>query len=142
MKPITGGCACGAIRYEAAAEPLVAGHCQCRDCQRMTGTGHASFVAFPEAAVRVTGTPRFHDVIADSGNISSRGFCAACGSFVLARGGGIPGVLTVTAGSLDEPGRFAPQIVVYTSSSHAWDAIDPALPRFARMPPAEGMPAA
>lgn len=40
----TGGCACGAIRYEISSEPLFSNHCQCRDCQRKSGTGgvHAS----------------------------------------------------------------------------------------------------
>lgn len=36
---ITGGCACGAIRYECTAEPVAAMHCQCRDCQHSSGTG-------------------------------------------------------------------------------------------------------
>ena len=30
--PFTGGCACGAIRYECTAEPLYMGNCHCRDC--------------------------------------------------------------------------------------------------------------
>jgi hypothetical protein len=33
-EPYAGGCACGAIRYEIAAEPMAANDCQCRDCQR------------------------------------------------------------------------------------------------------------
>ncbi|MDB5516133.1 MAG: aldehyde-activating protein [Tardiphaga sp.] len=40
----TGGCACGAIRYEIPTEPLVMNHCQCRDCQRKSGTGHGSYL--------------------------------------------------------------------------------------------------
>jgi hypothetical protein len=39
----TGGCACGAIRYEVSAEPIVMFNCHCRDCQKTTGgpyTGH------------------------------------------------------------------------------------------------------
>ena len=71
----TGGCACGAIRYEIAAEPIFAAHCQCRDCQKASGTGHGSFMAFPKAAVRLTGQPRFHESKADSGNTVGRGFC-------------------------------------------------------------------
>ena len=62
-----GGCRCGAIRYEIAAEPMFAGHCQCLDCQRETGGGHASFMAFPADAVKLTGTPRFYEAKADSG---------------------------------------------------------------------------
>ena len=35
----TGGCACGAIRYEIADEPIAMLDCQCLDCQQMSGTG-------------------------------------------------------------------------------------------------------
>ena len=45
-KAYTGGCACGAIRYEISAEPLVMSDCQCRDCQRKSGTGHGSYLTF------------------------------------------------------------------------------------------------
>ena len=45
-KAFTGGCACGAIRYEIPAEPLVMSDCQCRDCQRKSGTGHGSYLTF------------------------------------------------------------------------------------------------
>jgi hypothetical protein len=129
-----GGCACGAVRYRISAEPLVAGHCQCRDCQRITGTGHASMIGFPEAAVQITGVLKFHAVKADSGSTASRGFCPECGAFVAARSSGMPGMMTIAAGSLDEPERFAPQMAVYTKSGNAWDHLDPALPRFAAMP--------
>lgn len=138
----TGGCACGAVRYEIAAEPMMAGHCQCRDCQRATGTGHSSMMAFPEAAVRLTGKPRFHDAKADSGSTVSRGFCPECGSSVIGKTSGIPGMVTIAAGSLDDPTRFKPQMVVYTSSGHAWDPVDPKLAAFAKMLPPEAMPAA
>lgn len=43
----TGGCACGALRYEAAAQPIFENHCQCRDCQKRSGTGHGSYLTFP-----------------------------------------------------------------------------------------------
>ena len=70
-----GGCLCGAIRYEITAEPLFGGHCQCRDCQHESGGGHTSFMAFPSDAVKLTGTPRFYESKADSGNTMGRGFC-------------------------------------------------------------------
>ena len=79
-----GGCQCGAIRYEITAEPMMAGHCQCLDCQHETGGGHASFLAFPADAVKLTGTPRFYEVKADNGNTMRRGFCPTCGSPVVA----------------------------------------------------------
>jgi hypothetical protein len=48
----------------------------------------------------------------------------------------MPALFTVHAASLDEPGRYEPQMVIYRARAHAWDRIDPALPAFDRMPPA------
>jgi len=42
--PFSGGCACGAIRYECAAEPLYMVNCECRDCQRATGSAYCAVV--------------------------------------------------------------------------------------------------
>jgi len=130
-----GGCLCGAIRYEIAAEPMIAGQCQCLDCQHETGGGHTSFMAFPTDAVKLTGTPRFYEVKADSGNAMRRGFCPTCGSPVVGATSGLPGVTTISAGSLDDPSVFKPQFVCYTSRGHAWDRVDPAVPSFPKMPP-------
>lgn len=133
-----GGCGCGAIRYEIAAEPMFAGQCQCLDCQHQTGGGHASFIAFPADAVRLTGAPRFYESRADSGNTVRRGFCATCGSPVVGHSSGMPDMTTIVAGSLDDPNLFKPQFVVYTSRGHAWDLVDPALPSYPAMPPSAG----
>ena len=43
-RPYTGGCACGAIRYATKHAPVFQNHCQCRDCQRWSGTGHGSYL--------------------------------------------------------------------------------------------------
>lgn len=133
--PFSGGCACGAIRYESAAEPLVAGHCQCRDCQRDSGTGHASHLMLPRAAFKLTGNVKYYESKADSGNLVSRGFCPNCGSPVVSKNSGMPDLVFVRAASLDDPGLFKPSLVVYASSSQPWDYVDPALPKFPKMPP-------
>ena len=39
--PMTGGCQCGAIRYESASFPLLPCTCNCTDCQRQTGSASA-----------------------------------------------------------------------------------------------------
>lgn len=135
MTTYTGGCLCGAVRYEIAAEPIMAGHCQCRDCQRHTGTGHASMIAFPKAAIRMTGEPKFHACKADSGNTVRRGFCAECGSSIMGGTSGMPDMMMIAVGTLDDPGVFKPQMAVYASRGSAWDHLDPGLPRFPLMPP-------
>ena len=55
-KRYIGGCACGAIRYEASSEPIFANHCQCFDCQKRSGTGHGSYLTFAgRAGMTITG---------------------------------------------------------------------------------------
>jgi hypothetical protein len=130
----TGGCLCGAVRYDIAADPLMAFHCQCRDCQRRSGAGHISALLFPAAAVKITGTPRYHATTADSGNQMTRGFCPQCGGWVFGKPGVSPDIIGVTAGSLDDPGLFKPQCVFFSARGQAWDVLDPALTRFATQP--------
>jgi hypothetical protein len=45
-----------------------------------------------------------------------------------------PGVAVITAGSLDNPGAFKPQAVLYASQGHAWDHLNPELPKFEKLP--------
>ncbi|MCM5680166.1 GFA family protein [Schlegelella sp. S2-27] len=130
----TGGCACGAIRYEISVEPLMQNDCQCRDCQHKSGTGHGSYLSFPRSGVKHSGPVTRWDVVADSGNVKTRAFCPTCGSPVYMTFSDMPDVFTVHAASLDDPGRYQPQLVTYTVRGHAWDVLDAALPKFDRMP--------
>jgi hypothetical protein len=51
--PFTGGCACGATRYECGAEPIISINCHCRDCQRASGSPFASVPLGPQAAIKI-----------------------------------------------------------------------------------------
>jgi len=133
-----GSCLCGAVHFESTAEPQVVGHCHCVDCRKSSGTGHCTHVVIPEDALTVSGTLKFYDKPADSGNIVSRGFCPNCGSAVYSRNSGMPGMVFPRASSLDDPDVLTPQMVVYASRAPAWDYMDPALASFAEMP--EGGP--
>ena len=130
----TGGCACGAIRYEGTADPIAAGHCHCRACQHASGAGHASHLMLPKGAISVTGEPKFYDAPADSGNMISRGFCTDCGSPVLTFNSGMPDMVAVRAASLDDPSQFEPMLVVFTETAQAWDPAHEGLPSFPGMP--------
>lgn len=138
--PFSGGCACGAIRYQCSAEPVVTGICQCRACQKYSGAGQVFHVGVPRDALTVTGEPKFHDAPADSGNIVSRGFCPDCGSQVLSRNSAMTDLMFVRGASLDDPTWLEPGIAIYTASAQPWDHLDPALPSFPRMPPPQAMP--
>ncbi len=134
-KPYTGGCACGAIRYAISGEPVFSNDCQCRDCQRESGTGHGSHLTFARAGVTVTGEATRWDMVGDSGNVKTRAFCRVCGSPVFMTFAAMPDIFTVRAASLDDPGRYRPQVVTYGVRGHGWDHLDPDLPKFEHMPP-------
>lgn len=131
----TGGCACGAIRYSIAGEPLFANHCQCRDCQRESGTGHGSYATFARAGVTVTGEAKKWDMVGDSGNVKTRAFCPKCGLAVYMTFAAMPDIFTIRASSLDDPARYKPQAVTYAVRAYDWDHLDSSLTKFETMPP-------
>ena len=135
-KAYTGGCACGAIRYEIPGEPVAMNDCQCRDCQRISGTGHGSYLTFAgRTDVKLEGAATHRDVVGDSGNTKTHAFCPTCGSPVYLTFAAMPNLFTVHAASLDDPSRYKPQMATYAIRGHAWDRLDPALRKFDRMPP-------
>jgi hypothetical protein len=83
----------------------------------------------------ITGAPTYWEVAGDSGNVKVHAFCPVCGTPVFLRFHAMPDLIAVHAGSLDEPGRFAPQVLSYRVCGQAWDAIDASLQAFERMPP-------
>lgn len=135
-KPLTGGCLCGAVRYEIAAELTVTGHCYCEDCRRTSATARATHVMVPEESLKLSGELRAYDKSADSGNIVSRRFCPTCGSAVFSTNSGMLGFAFVRASSLDDLDVITPGVVAYASRAPQWDPVDPALSSFAEMPTA------
>ncbi len=130
-----GGCACGAIRYETNSEPVVQLHCQCRHCQQRSGTGHGSYVVFADrSSMKIAGEPKTWSLAGDSGAEKSHAFCPVCGAPVYLTFPAKPEMIAIHAASLDDPGRFKPQIVTYTVRGHSWDTLDSSLKKFERMP--------
>ncbi|RWP78342.1 GFA family protein [Mesorhizobium sp.] len=131
----TGGCACGAVRYEAKATPIFENHCHCRDCQKRSGTGHGSYLTFSSRAdVTITGTTTEWRVAADNGNVKIHSFCPVCGTPVYLTYTAMPDPITVHAASLDAPGRFNPTVVTYGIRALPWDTMETGLKTFEKMP--------
>ena len=133
-KPITGGCLCGAIRYEARAEPQFAGYCCCSDCRRASGSGFVPFVSFAADALTFSGTSRQFAVNSFPGSDAVRNSCAKCGGLVF---GGIAGkdtTHTIYAGSLDDPSVFKPSIAIFNRDRPDWVVLPPGLKVFETMP--------
>ena len=82
MARYTGGCLCGALRYEATEKPAYEGHCYCADCRKASGSGFIPFMSFPRSAVKFSGKILKHRSKAASGRVAVRNSCAVCGGLV------------------------------------------------------------
>ena len=137
--PFSGGCTCGAIRYECSAEPAFSWNCHCRDCQRASGSAFCPVLYVPRTALTITGEGKYYDVKAESGNNVSRGFCSQCGSPVFIQAELVPHLQGLWAASLDNPSLFQPQVHVWTDCAQPWDYMTPALAKIGKAPNAEQM---
>jgi hypothetical protein len=130
---LTGGCFCGALRYEFDGEPVFKGQCHCRECQFITG-GHPNAVfGLPVAQFRYTkGTPK--SFVRD-GSPTTREFCETCGTHILGRSGRLP-LVNVKVGTLDDPALFgAAQIAVYVKEKQSFHALPENAALFQEFPP-------
>lgn len=130
----TGGCLCGAVRYEAAGEPIVSGQCYCRDCRRASGAAFIPFMLFDAGAIRFTGETRQFRSPTLRGGDAVRNSCPTCGSLVF---GGVVGVdsdHTIYAGSLDDVSRFVPLVAIFTRDRPEWVTVPPGMISFETMP--------
>jgi len=134
MVRFTGGCMCGAVRYECSADPIAMGNCHCRDCQPATGSAFAAAVLVPTSMVSISGEVKYYEVIGDRGAIVRRGFCLICGARLFGRPAASPDIMGIMAGSLDDPSWFRPQADIYTASAQSWDYMNPDLPKFPKLP--------
>ena len=131
---LEGGCLCGAVTYKISGAPIIVAHCYCRDCQRVTGAGHTTGAMFPAEAIKVTGAMSEYRSKGDSGSTVSHLFCATCSSRLFGKNTNMPGVMTVGAGTLNDPGAVTPQVAIFARSRPPWDAPDPNAQSFDTQP--------
>jgi hypothetical protein len=128
--PITGGCLCGAIRYECTAKPLLMLKCHCRDCQKLSGGPYIPVVVVPLSAFTITrGQLKYYRSQSVTGHDNLRGFCANCGSRLTGAENPKRDFIGLTASSLDEPGWFTPTMDIFISDAQNWDLLDPDSPK-------------
>lgn len=122
MATHTGKCLCGEIRYEFAGDPLMAGVCHCKNCQRQSGTAFSTLWGVPRATLRFTaGEPKvYQDSDTDSGATVERWFCGNCGSPIYSAIPEQPDVAFLKTGTLDDTAGFSPQFHVWCRSKQLW----------------------
>jgi hypothetical protein len=135
---ITGGCLCGALRYEATGAPNLMGYCCCADCRKASGSGFIPFMGFTAKHMRFSGEARQTVGRSVRGTDAVRNFCLACGGLVFGGRVGIDENHTVYAGSLDDPDDFQPAIVIFNRDRPDWVVLPAGLTVFETMPGLDG----
>lgn len=132
---LDGGCYCGALRFASTGDPAFQAQCHCRECQYFSG-GHPNVVMIlPESTFTYTkGKPKSFRR-KDLENPVSREFCADCGTQILARGAGLPGMVILKVGTLDDPGLFAgPQMAIHLADKQKFHHVPEGIATFERTP--------
>jgi hypothetical protein len=123
-KRLTGGCQCGAVRYQLATSPLRASICHCRMCQKACGQPFMAFTFVKTPDLRWTrGAPS----VFRSSNMAQRGFCSACGTPLTYQFHS--DAIAVMTGSLDDPTVAPPTEQYGVESMVPWCATIGGLPR-------------
>ncbi len=129
---LTGGCHCGAVRYQVNGAPVYTALCHCNDCRKSSGAPMVAWAAYPEASFSLLrGTPRMFNGTGES----CRNFCPDCGTGLFFRNAKvIPGLVDIQIATLDDPNALPPQIHIQTAERLHWIAHQTEVPNFERYP--------
>lgn len=129
---LTGGCHCGAIRYEVSGKPQHVALCHCKDCRKSAGAPMVSWAAFAEDELKVTkGEPKAFN----SSGETWRSFCADCGTGLFYRNQTfLPGIVDIQSATLDDPDALPAGAHIQTAERIKWMETAHSLPAFERFP--------
>ncbi len=118
----SGGCLCGAVRFEVRWPPLMVATCSCKNCQKQAGSALSIIAVLPRDGLAVTGELTTYVDQAESGNAVFRRFCGRCGSPVVTDtpAAAEQGIIFIKAGTLDEASDLVPSIHYWTCSAQDW----------------------
>lgn len=127
---LSGGCLCGAVRYEASGQPFAVSHCHCRTCRKHNGAPVVTLAGYSVDQVRFSGTAR--SFYASSPGVA-RAFCANCGTPLTWEGdaGELGRILEIHISTFDNPEALAPTAHAFYPERISWFDIADDLPRFA-----------
>ena len=120
--PLTGGCNCGAVRFEISEPLLGSAYCHCSRCQRRTGTAASPSAAVkPGAFLIVSGEDHIRRWNAGDG--TDKAFCGTCGSALFSQDPDNPEIINVRMGSFDGDPGVRPTGRVHVASAAVWEPI-------------------
>ena len=128
--PLTGGCGCGAVRFEVMAPLTGAVYCHCTRCQRRTGTGAAvSGRVAPDSVRVIAGEEHLRGW--KPGDGLEKVFCGACGSALFACDPATGAIRAVRLGTFDTDPGVRPSARQFVAYAAPWEPIpDDGLARF------------
>jgi hypothetical protein len=120
--PLTGGCNCGAVRFEVTEPLVVAGYCHCKRCQRRSGAG-ASANAHPAPGTFriVAGEDRLRVWKPDGGG--EKWFCGECGSSLFGRNPDHADPIGIRMGAFDDDPGIRPSVRQFVDYAAPWEPI-------------------
>ncbi|MEG3164293.1 GFA family protein [Sphingomonas sp. PB2P19] len=128
---LTGGCHCGAVRYEAEGQPQHHALCHCSDCRGSAGAPMVGWIAFKADQVSVTGNPTTYESSASG----RRQFCGRCGTGLFYTNAEmLPGIIDIQSCTLDDVEAVAPDAHIQVAERLAWMKSIDLLPVFERYP--------
>jgi hypothetical protein len=131
---LSGGCYCGAVRYEAKGDAIFKGQCYCRECQYISGGSPNVTMGMPDGSFGYTKGSAKSFQRTDLEAPVTREFCSDCGTHLLSRVPGMPAVL-LKVGTLDDPGDFGEaQMAIYLCDSQPFHAVPEGIPTFDKGP--------
>lgn len=116
----SGGCLCGAVRYEVSGDPVRTMLCQCKNCQRTSGSALSTIALVQRKDLAVTGTLKGYSYSGDSGGVLQINFCPNCGSPVLLNIDAMPDIVSVKVGTFDDTDWYIPQLNIWTGAGQNW----------------------
>lgn len=126
---LTGGCFCGAVRFEVRGPEKFACFCHCHSCQRAAGAPVVAWATYARDAFRITGGA-LHTYSSSPG--VTRGFCSGCGTSISYEHVDRPGEIDLTLNSLDDPGAPTLKAHIWTEDRAPWFEIGDDLPVYVK----------
>ncbi|MDQ5835058.1 MAG: GFA family protein [Actinomycetota bacterium] len=128
--PLTGGCMCGAVRYEVDAPLELAGYCHCTRCQRRTGGSASISARVQPGSFRIARGEEAVEIFRPDQGFT-KAFCSGCGSALYSQSQDDPEILSVRMGTFDTDPGIRPSYRQFVSYAAGWEPLpDDGLPRF------------
>jgi hypothetical protein len=128
---LSGGCHCGAVRYEMPCEVAHHALCHCNDCRRASGAPAVAWALVPTDRLAISGDTEVYE----SSDHGRRYFCGRCGTGLFYTSEAVfPGMTDVQSATLDDPDALPLQVQIQTAERIGWMGHVHELPSFDRYP--------